>query len=156
MPSPPKTGGREMLADHAQRLYELLESEEGERANRVIDFFVERVWSTDTTLRFYRGQDEVYAQDYLWLLQSIGFQRSQIELITYDQDAPVRTQRYWRKMLGIKPNFLQQAPESKSVTNHHLGIRVTLHTEEGDAAYHSGSGLRYLLLAASIDWHFRI
>lgn len=156
MPSPPKTGGRELLADHAQRLYELLESEEGERANRVIDFFIERVWSTDTTLRFYRDQDEVYAQDYLWLLQSIGFQRSQIELITYDQDTPVRTQRYWRKVLGIKASFLQQAPESKSVTNHRLGIRVTLHTEEGDAAYHSGSGLRYLLLAASIDWHFRI
>src|SRR5690606_31768500 len=96
---------------------------------------IERVWSTDTTLRFYRDQDEVYAQDYLWLLQSIGFQRSQIELITYDQDTPVRTQRYWRKVLGIKASFLQQAPESKSVTNHRLGIRVTLRRGEGDGAY---------------------
>src|SRR5690606_21663551 len=40
MPSPPKPGGREMLADHAQRLYELLEREARERADQGIDFIV--------------------------------------------------------------------------------------------------------------------
>ncbi|MEN1599831.1 hypothetical protein AAIG97_33335, partial [Pseudomonas aeruginosa] len=76
------------MTEYAQRLYELLEGPDSERAQRVIDDFVERCWTTETTLRFYRDRDEEHARDYLWLLTAIGIPARAIELIIYDTNKP--------------------------------------------------------------------
>lgn len=157
LPSPPKHGGREAVTEYAQRLYELLEGPDSERAQRVIDDFVERCWKTETTLRFQRDRDEEHAQDYLWLLAAIGIPARSIELIVYDTNKPKTTKSYWRQQLGdTRRPFSQHAPESNDVANLHLGIRAKLElTGEAKQNHHSGAALRYLMLMASIDWHFR-
>ncbi len=157
LPSPPKHGTREGVADYAQRLYDLLEGPDSDRAQRVIDDFVERCWKTETTLRFQRDRDEDHAQDYLWLLSAIGVPTQSIELIIYDTNKPRTTKSYWRQQLGsIRRPFSQHAPESNDVANLHLGIRAKLEVKDQVAEnIHSGAALRYLMLMASIDWHFR-
>nr|WP_241201295.1 hypothetical protein [Pseudomonas toyotomiensis] len=157
LPSPPKHGGREAVAEYAQRLYDLLEGPNSERAQRVIDDFVERCWMTETTLRFQRNRDEDHAQDYLWLLSAIGIPARSIELIVYDANKPKTTKSYWRQQLGsTRRSFSQHAPESNDVANLHLGIRAKLELKgEARQNHHSGAALRYLMLMASIDWHFR-
>ncbi|MEN1515482.1 hypothetical protein AAIH40_34770, partial [Pseudomonas aeruginosa] len=84
----------------SQRLYELLEGPDSERAQRVIDDFVERCWTTETTLRFQRDRDEEHAQDYLWLLTAIGIHARSIELIVYDISKPKAAKSYWRQQFG--------------------------------------------------------
>ncbi len=157
MPSPPKHGGREAVAEYAQRLYELLEGPDSARSQRVIDDFVERCWKTETTLRFLRGRDEEHALDYLWLLSAIGIPARSIELIVYDTNKPKITKSYWRQQLGnTRLRFSQHAPENNDEANLHLGIRAKLEVKDlAKQNHHSGSALRYLLLMASIDWHFR-
>lgn len=157
LPSPPKHGGREAVTEYAQRLCELLEGPTSERAQRVIDDFVERCWKTETTLRFQRNRDEEHAQDYLWLLTAIGIPARSIELIVYDTNKPKSTKSYWRQQLGnTRRPFSQHAPESNDVANLHLGIRAKLELKgEVKQNHHSGAALRYLMLMASIDWHFR-
>lgn len=157
LPSPPKHGAREGVADYAQRLYDLLEGPDSDRAQRVIDDFVERCWKTETTLRFQRDRDEDHAQDYLWLLSAIGVPTQSIELIIYDTNKPRTTKSYWRQQLGsIRRPFSQHAPESNDVANLHLGIRAKLELkDQAKQNHHSGAALRYLMLMASIDWHFR-
>nr|WP_251835586.1 tyrosine-type recombinase/integrase [Serpens gallinarum] len=157
VPRPPRHGGRDAVAGYAQRLYNILEGAERERANRAIDDFVERSWSSETTLRFYRDRDEEQARDYLWLLTALGIPARSIELIVYDTRKPKASKAYWRRELGNirKPVALHQ-PENAEVENLHLGIRATLELEGSTQQNrHSGAGLRYLLLMASIDWHFR-
>lgn len=157
LPSPPKHGGREAVTDCAQRLYELLEGPDSERAQRVIDDFVERCWTTETTLRFQRDRDEEHAQDYLWLLAAIGIHDRSIELIVYDISKPKAAKSYWRQQLGnTRRPFSQHVPENSDVANPHLGIRAKLELKGGAKQnHHSGAALRYLILMASIDWHFR-
>lgn len=157
LPTPPKHGSREAVTDYAQRLYELLEGSDSERAQRVIDDFVERCWKTETTLRFRRDRDEEHAQDYLWLLTAIGIPARSIELIVYDTSKPKATKSYWRQQLGnTRRPFSQHTPESKDVANLHLGIRAKLELkDEARQNHHSGAALRYLMLMASVDWHFR-
>ncbi|WP_337159373.1 hypothetical protein [Pseudomonas putida] len=157
LPSPPKHGGRVAVAEYAQRLYELLEGPDSERAQRVIDDFVERCWLTETTLRFQRDCDEGHAQDYLWLLSVIGVPARSIELIVYDTNKPKTTKSYWRQQLGnTRRPFIQHAPENNDVANLHLGIRAKLELkDQAKENHHSGAALRYLMLMASIDWHFR-
>lgn len=157
LPSPPKHGGREAVTEYAQRLYELLEGPDSERAQRVIDDFAERCWKTETTLRFQRDRDEEHAQDYLWLLTVIGIPARSIELIVYDTSKPKATKSYWRQQLGnSRRPFSQHAPESNDVANLHLGIRAKLELkDEARQNHHSGAALRYLFLMTSIDWHFR-
>ncbi|CDH68566.1 TPA: tyrosine-type recombinase/integrase [Pseudomonas aeruginosa] len=157
LPTPPKHGGRDAVTEYAQRLYELLEGPDSERAQRVIDDFVERCWTTETTLRFYRDRDEEHARDYLWLLTAIGIPARAIELIIYDTNKPKTTKSYWRQRLGnIRRPFSQHMPENPDVENLHLGIRAQLKLpDEQGQNLHSGSALRYLMLMASIDWHFR-
>ncbi|MGV8863203.1 MAG: hypothetical protein ACOH2T_18810 [Pseudomonas sp.] len=158
LPSPPKHGGRDAVAKYAQRLYELLEGPNSERVQRVIDDFTERCWTTETTLRFYRDRDEGHALDYLWLLTAIGIPARYIELIIYDTSKPKATKCYWRQRLGnIRRPISQHVPENPDVENLHLGVRATLEVtdEEVRRNHHSGAALRYLILMASIDWHFR-
>jgi len=157
LPTPPKHGGRDAVTEYAQRLYELLEGPDSERAQRVIDDFVERCWVTETTLRFYRDRDEEHARDYLWLLSAIGIPTRAIELIIYDTSKPKTTKSYWRQRLGnIRRPFSQHMPENPDVENLHLGIRAQLKLpDEQGQNLHPGSALRYLMLMASIDWHFR-
>jgi len=134
-----------------------LEGAEGDRANRVLDDFVERSWFSESTLRFYRKRDEDQARDYLWLLTALGIPARSIELIVYDRRKPRASKAYWRRVLGTprKPVALLQ-PENTEVENLHLGIRATLELQDGlQQNRHSGAALRYLLLMASIDWHFR-
>jgi len=157
LPSPPKHGGREAVTEYAQRLYELLEGPDSERAQRVIDDFVERCWKTETTLRFQRDRDEEHAQDYLWMLAAISIPARSIELIVYDTNKPKTTKSYWRQQLGnSRRPFSQHAPESNDVANLRLGIRAKLELkDQAKQNHHSGAALRYLMLMASIDWHFR-
>ncbi|MCR4507773.1 hypothetical protein NUV66_00535 [Pseudomonas sp. 32.2.56] len=157
LPSPPKHGGREAVTEYVQHLYELLEGPTSERAQRVIDDFVERCWKTEATLRFQRNRDEEHAQDYLWLLTAIGIPARSIELIVYDTNKPKSIKSYWRQQLGnTRRPFSQHAPESNDVANLHLGIRAKLELKgEVKQNLHSGAALRYLMLMASIDWHFR-
>ncbi|WP_455233029.1 hypothetical protein [Geopseudomonas aromaticivorans] len=157
LPTPPKHGGRDAVAEYAQRLYELLESPDSGRAQRAIDDFAERCWATETTLRFYRDRDEEHARDYLWLLTAIGIPVRYIELIIYDTSKPKTTKFYWRQRLGnIRRPFSQHMPENPDVENLHLGIRAQLKLpDEQGQNLHPGSALRYLMLMASIDWHFR-
>lgn len=156
LPSPPKHGGRDAVTLYAQRLYEQLEGPNSQRAQRVIDDFVERCWATDTTLRFYRDRDEEHALDYMWLLTIIGIPARSIELIIYDTAKPKSSKSYWRKRLGsVRRPISQHIPENPDVENLHLGIRATMNLNEEQQNYHSGSALRYLFLMASIDWHFR-
>lgn len=157
LPMPPKHGGRDAVAEYAQPLYELLEGPDSERAQRAIDYFVERCWATETTLRFYRDRDEEHARDYLWLLTAIGIPVQSIELIIYDTDKPKATKSYWRQRLGnIRRSISLHMPENPDVGNLHLGIRAKLELkDESRQNHHPGSALRYLMLMASIDWHFR-
>lgn len=156
LPSPPKHGGRDAVTLYAQRLYEQLEGPSSQRAQRVIDDFVERCWATDTTLRFYRDRDEEHAQDYMWLLTVIGIPARSIELIIYDTAKPKSSKSYWRNRLGnVRRPIRQHIPENPDVENLHLGIRATMDLNAEQQNHHSGSALRYLLLMASIDWHFR-
>ncbi len=145
------------MAEYAQRLYDLLEGPDSERAQRVIDDFVERCWTTETTLRFQRDRDEEHAQDYLWLLTAIGIHARSIELIVYDISKPKAAKSYWRQQFGnTRRPFSQHAPENSDVANPHLGIRAKLELKgEAKQNHHSGAALRYLMLMASIDWHFR-
>ena len=157
LPTLPKHGGRDAVTLYAQRLYEQLEGSNSERVQRVIDDFVERCWATDTTLRFYCKRDEERAQDYMWLLGAIGIPTRSIELIIYDTSKPRSTKTYWRMRLGnIRRSISHHMPENPDVENLHLGIRATLDLNvEQQQNHHSGSALRYLMLMASIDWHFR-
>ena len=156
-PERPRSGSRFDLTDYAQRLYGLLEGAEAMRVIRVIDFFIEHCWETETTLRFRRGVDEDMAKDYLWLLESIGVKRCDVELIVYAAKAPSKTKSQWRREIGWpRAAFQQRAPENPGVDNQHLGIRPILRGEDGRELYHYGSALRYLLVLASIDWHFRV
>lgn len=157
MPMPPRHGGRDAMAEYAQRLYELLEGAEHDRASRAIDDFVERCWKSETTLRFYRDRDEEQARDYLWLLKSIGISARSTELIVYDERGPGATRSYWRQQLGnIRRPISQHKPENPDAENRQLGIRATLALEDGGQQNrHSGAALRYLFLMTSIDWHFR-
>lgn len=157
LPTPPKHGGTDAVAEYAQCLYELLEGPDSERAQRVIDDFIERCWATETTLRFHRDRDEEHALDYLWLLTAIGVPARSIELIIYDTGKPKATKSYWRQRLGnIRRPFSQHMPENPDVENLHLGIRAKLELkDEARQNHHSGSALRYLVLMVSIDWHFR-
>ncbi|MBA1210474.1 MULTISPECIES: tyrosine-type recombinase/integrase [Pseudomonas] len=157
VPMPPRHGGRNSVAVYAHCLYTILEGAEGDRANRVLDDFVERSWFSESTLRFYRKRDEDQARDYLWLLTALGIPARSIELIVYDRRKPRASKAYWRRVLGTprKPVALLQ-PENTEVENLHLGIRATLELQDGlQQNRHSGAALRYLLLMASIDWHFR-
>lgn len=156
LPTPPKHGGRDAVTLYAQRLYEQLEGPNSQRVLRVVDDFVERCWAMDTTLRFYRDRDEEHAQDYIWLLTIIGIPTRSIELIIYDTAKPKSSKSYWRKRLGsVRRPISQHIPENPGVENLHLGVRATMDLNTEQQNHHSGSALRYLLLMASIDWHFR-
>lgn len=161
-PMPPKHGGALGVTAYAEALYRLLAGPAGSKACRVLDDFVERCWSTDTTLRFYQGCDEQAATEYLWLLVEIGINWRDIELIIYDPLKPRRAKAFWRNKLGLpRAKFSEHRPENPNVQNGHIGIRVQLRLPsqggQGEAMnHHSGSALRYLFLMASIDWHFRV
>ena len=156
-PERPQSGVRADLTGYAQRLYQLLEGPEAERANRVVDLFIERCWETETTLRFYRDRDEEMAKDYLWLLKAMGVKGRDIELIVYDTKKPTKTTAYWRRHIGgPRTEFVKHVPENSDLANQHLGIRPGLRGKGGQELYHFGSALRYLLVMASIDWHLRL
>lgn len=160
-PRPPKHGGLDGIAVYAEALYQLLGGAGCLKACRVLDDFVERCWSSDTTLRFYPSRDEQSAREYLWLLDKIGIDQQHIELISYDSNKPRRTKMFWRKALGrARLKFSEQRPENPLVENTHIGIRAQFRlphpTGQGEILnQHSGAALRYLFLMASIDWHFR-
>jgi integrase len=161
LPTPPKHGGRAAVTAYAQKLYELLEGPHRERAQRVVDDFIERCWRTETTQRFQRDRDEEHAQDYLWLLREIGIRS--IQLVIYDTRKTRRAKTYWRQQLGnTRLPVVLHHPENPDVENAHLGIRAFLElphhaAEDGRPIrnHHPGSALRYLMLMASIDWHHR-
>ena len=100
---------------------------------------------------------EDHALDYLWLLSAIGIPARSIELIVYDTNKPKTTKSYWRQQLGnTRLRFSQHAPENNDEANLHLGIRAKLEVKDQvKENIHSGAALRYLMLMASIDWHFR-
>lgn len=161
VPRPPKHGGLAGVAVYADRLYNLLSGRYKTKASRVLDDFVERCWASDTTLRFYSGEDEQSAREYFWLLSELGIPTVDTECVIYDERRPRQTKSLWRLALG-KPRlkFQQQVPENRLVENKHLGIRVMLRLPGVELAvqeqnHHSGAALRYLFLMASIDWHFR-
>lgn len=161
-PRPPKHGGLAGVAAYADRLYRLLSSRYKAKAGRVLDDFVERCWASETTLRFYSGKDEQSAREYLWLLSELGIPLVDTEFIIYDTRTPRQTKSSWRTVLG-KPRlkFIEQVPENRSTQNRRLGIRVTLRLPGAELTaqeqnHHSGAALRYLMLMASIDWHFRV
>ncbi len=161
IPRPPKHGGLAGVAAYADRLYRLLNSRYKAKAGRVLDDFVERCWASETTLRFYSGRDDQSAREYLWLLSELGIPMVDTEFIIYDVRTPRQTKSSWRTVLG-KPRlkFIEQVPENRSTQNSHLGIRVTLRLPGVELTaqeqnHHSGAALRYLMLMASIDWHFR-
>jgi len=161
VPRPPKHGGLAGVAAYADRLYCLLSSRYKAKAGRVLDDFVERCWASETTLRFYSGRDDQSTREYLWLLSELGIPLVDTEFIIYDTRTPKQTKSRWRTVLG-KPRlrFIEQAPENRSTQNSHLGIRVTLRLPgieltAQEQNHHSGAALRYLMLMASIDWHFR-
>lgn len=160
-PRPPKHGGLAGVAAYSDRLYRLLSSRYKAKAGRVLDDFVERCWASETTLRFYSGKDEQSAREYLWLLSELGIPLVDTEFIIYDTRTPRQTKSSWRTVLG-KPRlkFIEQVPENRSTQNSRLGIRVTLRLPGAELTaqeqnHHSGAALRYLMLMASIDWHFR-
>ena len=162
VPRPPKHGGLAGVAAYADRLYRLLSSRHKAKAGRVLDDFVERCWASETTLRFYSGRDDKSAREYLWLLSELGIPLVDIKFIIYDEGTPKQTKSRWRTVLG-KPRlkFIEQAPENRSTQNSHLGIRATLRLPGAELNaqeqnHHSGAALRYLMLMASIDWHFRV
>ncbi|NQD78579.1 hypothetical protein HP436_00095 [Pseudomonas sp. CrR14] len=161
VPRLPKHGGLAGVAAYADRLYRLLSSRYKAKAGRVVDDFVERCWASETTLRFYSGRDDQSAREYLWLLSELGIPLVDTEFIIYDTRTTKQTKSRWRTVLG-KPRlrFIEQAPENRSTQNSHLGIRVTLRLPGVELTaqeqnHHSGAALRYLMLIASIDWHFR-
>lgn len=155
-PEMPAHGGIDAVAGYAQRLYNLLDGPDSMRVQRVVDDFVERCWATDTTLRFYRDRDEEHVRDYLWLLAAIGVPARSIELFTYDACQPKITKSYWRRTIGsLRRVITEHIPENPKVQNLHLGIRVQMELKDKAGNTHSGSALRYLMLMASIDWHFR-
>ena len=161
IPRPPKHGGVAGVAVYAERLYRLLDSRHKAKACRVVDDFVERCWVSDTTLRFYIGEDKQSAREYLWLLSELGIPVVDTEFIIYDTRTSRQTKSRWRTVLG-KPRLkiIEQVPENQSTRNSHVGIRVTLRLPGGELTaqeqnHHSGAALRYLMLMASIDWHFR-
>lgn len=161
VPRPPKHGRVAGIAAYADRLYGLLSSRHKAKASRVLDDFVERCWSSETTLRFYSGRDDKSAREYLWLLSELGIPSVDTEFIIYDMRTPKQTKSRWRTVLG-KPRlkFIEQVPENRSTQNSHLGIRVKMRLPGVELAaqeqnHHSGAALRYLMLMASIDWHFR-
>lgn len=160
-PRPPKHAGLAGIVAYADRLYLLLSSRYKAKAGRVVDDFVERCWASETTLRFYSGRDDQSAREYLWLVSELGIPLVDTEFIIYDTRTPKQTKSRWRTVLG-KPRlrFIEQAPENRSTHNSHLGIRVTLRLPGVELTaqeqnHHSGAALRYLMLMASIDWHFR-
>lgn len=160
-PRPPKHGGLAGVAAYADRLYRLLSSRYKAKASRVLDDFVERCWSSDTTLRFYTGKDEQSLREYIWLLSELGIPLVDTEFNIYDERTPRQTRKLWRAVLG-KPRlkFIEQIPENRNTQNRHLGIRVILRLPGAELTaqeqnHHSGAALRYLMLMASIDWHFR-
>lgn len=162
VPRPPKHGGLAGVAAYADRLYRLLSSRYKSKASRVLDDFVERCWASDTTLRFYAGQDEQSAREYMWLLSELAIPLVDTEFSIYDDRTPKQTKNRWRTVLE-KPRlrFIEQVPENRSAQNSHLGIRVILRLPGGELNvqelnHHSGAALRYLFLMASIDWHFRV
>ncbi|WP_254842112.1 hypothetical protein, partial [Pseudomonas aeruginosa] len=75
----------------------------------------------------------------------------------YDISKPKAAKSYWRQQFGnTRRPFSQHAPENSDVANPHLGIRAKLELKgEAKQNHHSGAALRYLMLMASIDWHFR-
>lgn len=160
-PRPPKHGGTAGVAVYADRLYLLLNSRNKAKASRILDDFVERCWSSDTTLRFYIGGDERSAREYLWLLSELGIPLVDTEFVIYDGRTPRKTKTLWRAILGkARMKFSEHVPENRSIENRHLGIRVRLRLPDADLTaqdrnHHSGAALRYLFLMASIDWHFR-
>ena len=160
-PRPPKHGGLAGVAVYADRLYRLLSSRYKAKAGRVVDDFVERCWASETTLRFYSGKDEQSAREYAWLLSELGIPLVDTEFIIYDTHTPRQTKSRWRTVLG-KPRlkFTEQVPENRCAENRHMGIRVQLRLPGVELTaqeqnHHSGAALRYLMLMASIDWHFR-
>jgi hypothetical protein len=161
VPRPPRHGGMDAIAIYANRLYRLLSSRYKAKASRVLDDFVERCWSSDTTLRFYTGKDEQSIREYIWLLSELGIPLVDTEFNIYDERTPRQTRKLWRAVLG-KPRlkFIEQIPENRNTQNRHLGIRVILRLPGAELTaqeqnHHSGAALRYLMLMASIDWHFR-
>lgn len=161
VPRPPKHGGPAGVAAYADRLYGLLSSRHKAKASRVLDDFVERCWASETTLRFYSGKDEQSAREYAWLLSELSIPLVDTEFIIYDTRTPRQTKSRWRTVLG-KPRlkFTEQVPENRCAENRHMGIRVQLRLPGVELTaqeqnHHSGAALRYLMLMASIDWHFR-
>ncbi|HBO1748428.1 TPA: hypothetical protein L4F86_003560 [Pseudomonas aeruginosa] len=161
VPRPPKHGGLAGVVAYADQLYRLLSSRHKAKAGRVLDDFVERCWASETTLRFYPGRDDQSAREYLWLLSELGVPWADIEFIIYDERTPRQTKSRWRTVLG-KPRLriIEQVPENRSSQNSHIGIRVMLRLPGAkptaqEQNHHSGAALRYLMLMASIDWHFR-
>ncbi|TRO07277.1 hypothetical protein EQ836_25585 [Ectopseudomonas mendocina] len=161
VPRPPKHGGPAGVAAYSDRLYGLLSSRHKAKASRVLDDFVERCWASETTLRFYSGKDEQSAREYTWLLSELGIPLVDTEFIIYDTRTPRQTKSRWRTVLG-KPRlkFTEQVPENRCAENRHMGIRVQLRLPGVELTaqeqnHHSGAALRYLMLMASIDWHFR-
>lgn len=161
VPRPPKHGGLAGAAAYADRLYGLLSSRHKAKAGRVLDDFVERCWASETTLRFHSGKDEQNAREYAWLLSELGIPLVDTEFIIYDTRTPRQTKSRWRTVLG-KPRlkFTEQIPENRCAENRHMGIRVQLRLPGVELTaqeqnHHSGAALRYLMLMASIDWHFR-
>ncbi|HHG4670973.1 TPA: hypothetical protein ACPWHP_001401 [Pseudomonas aeruginosa] len=161
VPRPPKHGGLAGVAAYADQLYRLLSGRHRAKASRVLDDFVERCWASETTLRFYSGRDDQSAREYLWLLSELGIPLADTEFIVYDERTSRQTKSRWRTVLG-KPRlrFIEQVPENRSSQNSHIGIRVMLRLPGAkptaqEQNHHSGAALRYLMLMASIDWHFR-
>lgn len=161
VPRPPKHGSLAGVAAYADRLYCLLSSGHKNKVSRVLDDFVERCWASETTLRFYPGRDDHSIREYLWLLSELGVPLADTGFIIYDERTPRQTKSRWRTVLG-KPRlrFIEQAPENRNSQNSHIGIRVILRLPGAKHAaqeqnHHSGAALRYLMLMASIDWHFR-
>ena len=160
VPRPPKHGGLAGVVAYADQLYRLLSSRHKAKAGRVLDDFVERCWASETTLRFYPGRDDQSAREYLLLLSELGVPWADIEFIIYDERTPRQTKSRWRTVLG-KPRlrFIEQVPENRSSQNSHIGIRVMLRlpcqAHCSGAEPSPGAALRYLMLMASIDWHFR-
>lgn len=161
IPRPPKHGGVAGLAGYADSLYRLLRNPNNQKVNRVVDDFVERCWSSETTLRFSHGREEQSAREYVWLLMELGIPQRDIEFIIYDQNSAKQTTSFWRKALKLpRMRISEHVTENSQAKNTRIGIRVKLRiqsaTEEAETSnHHSGAALRFLFLMASIDWHDR-
>lgn len=160
----PKTlsdGARQSLSKLAQAMYSLLSSKDSARAHKVVDDFIERVWSQDTDLRFNRGRDITEFKDYIWLLKEIGVAPESISFVIYSRSNPSGEKDYWRQYIHLsKINVVQNNPKNHKSRNHPIAVRVSLPflSNEGNGRmsnYHSGTALRYLFVMTSIDWHFR-